>query len=213
METKTSNRCWLPADECTFTALSFLMCFEEAIRTRFDARVVSEGTRTGWLNHKRGKQIWEVKLKEDPLQHLERVKFVQFYSKAHAVCVFMCVCVSTLLQSAATTCTQQTAKWPTGDGRVMWIPALCLYYSPLRSLAGLRVLIACGLPPTSYVFFFFFAGAPSRSYGNQHQHSDQTATAAFPSVCVFFFFLGWKEVCVICAYDFITVFSSYVAQS
>lgn len=160
------------------------------------------------------KQIWEVKLKEDPLQHLERVKFVQFYSKAHAVCVFMCVCVSALLQSAATTCTQQTAKWPTGDGRVMWIPALCLYYSPLRSLAGLRVLIACGLPPTSYVFFFFFAGAPSRSYGNQHQHSDQTATAAFPSVCVFFFFFfGWKEVCVICAYDFITVFSSYVAQS
>lgn len=194
METKTSNRCWLPADECTFTALSFLMCFEEAIRTRFDARVVSEGTRTGWLNHKRGKQIWEVKLKEDPLQHLERVKFVQFYSKAHAVCVFMCVCVSALLQSAATTCTQQTAKWPTGDGRVMWIPALCLYYSPLRSLAGLRVLIACGLPPTSYVFFFFLlvhlpvpmATSTSIAIKQLQQHFQVC-------VCSFFFFLGERR--------------------
>ncbi len=36
------------------------------------------------------------------------------------------------------------------------------------------------LRPAAYIIRLF-AGAPSRSYGNQHQHSDQTATAAFPS--------------------------------
>lgn len=54
------------------------------------------------------------------------------------------------------------------------------YYLLLRSQV-VFVLIARGPPPTSYILFFFLAGAPSRSYGNQHQHSDQTATAAFPS--------------------------------
>lgn len=42
METKTSNRCWKSADECTFTALSFSHVLEEFrahFLTRFDACV------------------------------------------------------------------------------------------------------------------------------------------------------------------------------
>lgn len=42
METKTSNRCWKSADECTFTALSFSRALEEFrahFLTCFDACV------------------------------------------------------------------------------------------------------------------------------------------------------------------------------
>lgn len=53
----------------------------------------------------------------------------------------------------------------------MWIISLLLHA---------QVVCPDCLQPTAYTIRLF-ASAPSRSYGNQHQQSNQTATAAFPS--------------------------------
>lgn len=84
---------------------------------------------------------------------------------------------------------------------------LCgLLCSVLLFTAPLSQVVCPDCPRPNAYIIRLLAGAPSRSYGNQQQRSDQTATAAFPSV-----FLVKGALCI--AYDFITVFSPYVAQS
>lgn len=58
----------------------------------------------------------------------------------------------------------------------MWITVFVSQYLLLCS----QVVRPDCLQPAAYIVHLL-VGAPSRSYGNQRQHNDQTATAAFPS--------------------------------
>lgn len=128
-------------------------------------------------------------------KHLESAKFVQLFQK--------CTCSvweKDLLQSAAATA---QIRLQSDQLTAMLCGLLC---SVLLFTAPLSQVVCPDCPRPNAYIIRLLAGAPSRSYGNQQQRSDQTATAAFPSV-----FLVKGALCI--AYDFITVFSPYVAQS
>lgn len=102
-----------------------------------------------------------------------------YSSKAHAV--YVCELCCSVLQWQHTSACQVTNWWP----RYVHYCVVSYYLQ----LCSLRLCPDC-LRPAAYILRLF-AGAPSRSYGNQWQHSDQTATAAFPSG------FWWKELCVL----------------
>lgn len=83
------------------------------------------------------------------------------------LCVVVCEIFCSLLQWH-TDCKVTNWWWLCG------LLCLIIYRSALQV-----VCLDC-LRPATYIIRLF-AGALYRSYDNQHQHSDQTATAAFPS--------------------------------